>query len=138
MLRYRAAKRSLIVSAAAVALVWLSTPRSAADDDRAAHSVSATAETKANAATQAPAATIDVHAALLHGHREGAKWVSSAGAERRVELTLVPDLQEKARAIFEQYRVPYAAVAAIEPSSGRLLAYVGHSLETPVNDPVLD
>src|ERR1700712_5713328 len=149
MVRYRVSKRSLIVSAAAVGCVWLSSPRSAADDAPAAHGGGAeqeqkttastpvraqpkskpSQETKSNAATQAPA--IDVHAALLRGHREGAKWVASAGDDRRIELTLAPGLQEKAREVFNQYRVPYGAVAAIEPSSGRLLAYLGHSLEAP-------
>ena len=85
MVRYRAGKSSLIASAVAVAFVWLSGPRSAADDAPAARSgagVEPSRETKANAATQASAAPIDVHAALLHGHREGAKWVASAGADR--------------------------------------------------------
>src|SRR6185312_1200666 len=105
--RYRVVKRSLFVSAAAVALVWLSSPRSAADDATAARSGTPVAdrkpagaakpkagqETKANAATQAP--DIDVHAALLRGRRDGAKWVATAAGDRRLELTLLPDLQEK-------------------------------------------
>jgi cell division protein FtsI/penicillin-binding protein 2 len=151
MVRYRPGKRSQLLCAALVACVWLSGPRSAADDDVAAHSgkgsdaaagrASTPVRAKSHEAKAAPHVSeppLDVQAALAHGHREGAKWTASAGAERRVELTIAPGLQQKAEDIFEQYRVPYAAVAAIEPSTGRLLAYVGHEQEGNHGDPVRD
>ena len=136
MFRYRNGKRGSLC-AAAVALVWLSSPRSAADDDAAARERPTAAAPAVHG--KAPSAkALDVRSLIAHGRRDGAKWVARAG-ERRVELTLVPALQEKAREIFQQYRVPYAAMAAIEPSTGRMLGYVGHSLEAPSGgDPVRD
>ncbi|HET8934557.1 MAG TPA: penicillin-binding transpeptidase domain-containing protein [Polyangiales bacterium] len=137
MFRYRNGTRDSLC-AAAVALVWLSSPRSAADDDadaRREQRAAAAPTAHAKAASRKPA--LDVRTLIAHGRRDGTKWVADA-AERRVELTLSPDLQDKARQIFEQYRVPYAAMAAIEPSTGRMLGYVGHSLEAGSGDPVRD
>lgn len=148
MFRYRHGKRSLPLCAAAVACVWLSGPRSAADDDthdthvaRESRAVTKTAaKGQASVAKRAPAPRldVDVNSALVHGRREGTKWVTREG-ERQIELTLSAALQEKARQIFDQYQVPYAAMAAIEPSTGRMLGYVGYSRETPAApDPVRD
>ena len=38
-----------------------------------------------------------------------------------------PNLQERTRRLFQEYQVPYAALVAIEPATGRILAYVSHS-----------
>jgi peptidoglycan glycosyltransferase len=141
MFRYRNGKRSLSLCAAAVAFVWLSGPRSAADDAKpAARETRAVTKpaSKAQASKRAPRIDVDVQRALLHGHRDGTKWVAREG-ERQIELTLSAALQDKARQIFDQYQVPYAAMVAIEPSTGRILGYVGHSRETPAApDPVRD
>ncbi len=58
-----------------------------------------------------------------------------AGGRRVVELddglraTLTVDaaLQAQTEALFDRYQVPHAALVAIEPSTGRVLAYVSHS-----------
>lgn len=139
MFRYRNGQRGLWFCAAAVALVWLSSPRSAADDAKPS-AREARVVTKASAETtkRASKPKVDVQRALLHGKREGTKWVAREG-DTRIELTLSAALQERARQIFEQYQVPYAAMAAIEPSTGRLLGYVGSSHEKPTAaDPVRD
>jgi peptidoglycan glycosyltransferase len=46
-------------------------------------------------------------------------------------LTLDADLQRSVESYFERYEVPYAALVAIEPSTGRVLAYVSHSSADP-------
>ena len=145
MSRYRNGKRSLSLCAAAVAFVWLSGPRSAADDAapvaRATRAATKTpAKRQATSPKRAPAAklNVDVQRALRDGRREGTKWVAREG-ERQIELTLSAALQDKARQIFEQYQVPYAAMAAIEPNTGRVLGYVGASRESTADaDPVRD
>jgi cell division protein FtsI/penicillin-binding protein 2 len=62
---------------------------------------------------------------------EGAGLVSDLPGERRAELTLDPGLQAHLRALLQSYAVPYGAVVALEPSSGRVLAYVSHSSADP-------
>ena len=145
MFRYRNGKRRLPLCAAAVACVWLSGPRSAADDDRQVSSESRSLEmaavkpkSKGAKHRSASRSEVDVWSALVHAQRDGTKVVARQG-ERHIELTLSAALQDKARKIFEQYRVPYAAMAAIEPSTGRVLGYVGHSLQAhDAGDPVRD
>lgn len=46
-------------------------------------------------------------------------------------LTLDPSLQAAVSSVFERYEVPYGALVAIEPSTGRVLAYVSHSSADP-------
>lgn len=124
MFRYRYGMRSLVFCAAAVALVCLRSPRSAADDDASS--------AKADKAQRAPTpARVDARAALAQARREGSQWVAHDALKRRIELTLSPRLQERAQQLFRQYSVPYAAFVALDPKSGRILAYVSHSSEEP-------
>ncbi|MDD9967165.1 MAG: penicillin-binding transpeptidase domain-containing protein [Myxococcales bacterium] len=51
---------------------------------------------------------------------------------RRAELTLDPALQRYLQKLFQRYDVPYGAVVALEPSSGRVRAYVSHSAANPM------
>jgi penicillin-binding protein A len=139
MFRYRNGKSSLPLCAAAVASVWLSSPRSAADDDTngvRARASAADVSTRVQPANRVQP-TVDVKNALAHAHKDGSKWVAQAG-ERRIELTLSAALQDKAHELFDQYQVPYAAMVAIEPSTGRVLGYVGHGQDKPGSDPVRD
>lgn len=57
----------------------------------------------------------------------------------RAILTLDPGLDAFVAKLLQRNQVPYAGVVAIEPSSGRLLAYVSHSSAEPNGpDRVLD
>lgn len=51
--------------------------------------------------------------------------------ENRIVYTLDPELQEQAQAVFRQYRVPYGALVALEPATGRILALAEFSREEP-------
>lgn len=46
-------------------------------------------------------------------------------------LTIDPALQRKLSILLRRHRIPYGAVAAIEPSTGRVLALAEHSEERP-------
>ena len=58
---------------------------------------------------------------------------------RRAVLTLDPGLQRHMSALLRDYRVPFGAVVALVPATGRLLAYVSHSsASTTAGDLVRD
>jgi peptidoglycan glycosyltransferase len=42
-------------------------------------------------------------------------------------LTLQPDLQAHVEALYDRYEVPFGGLVAMDPRSGRVLAYVSHS-----------
>jgi cell division protein FtsI/penicillin-binding protein 2 len=70
---------------------------------------------------------------------EGAGRVAELPDGRRAVLTLEPGLQSFMERTLEQYAVPYAALVAMEPATGRVLAYVSHSSANPnAGDLVLD
>ncbi|MBI5529465.1 MAG: penicillin-binding protein [Deltaproteobacteria bacterium] len=58
--------------------------------------------------------------------RDGRMFVSASDG-RQVVLTLDPRLQKKAEWFLRSYKVPFGAVVAIEPRTGRVLAYAEHS-----------
>lgn len=62
---------------------------------------------------------------------EGTHYVSDLGDGRRAELTLDAGLQTRIQTMLRNYAVPYGAVVALEPASGRVLAYVSHSSANP-------
>ncbi len=54
-------------------------------------------------------------------------------------LSLDPELQSHLAGVFARYEVPLGAAVALEPATGRVLAYVSHSSEDPTaGDLVLD
>lgn len=63
--------------------------------------------------------------------QEGDRRISELENGRRAILTLDPGLQEHVERVFGRYEVPYGSVVAIEPSTGRVLAYVSHSSADP-------
>ena len=73
-------------------------------------------------------------------HRaDGELLVADLTDGRRAELTLDRALQAHVESMFRSYEVPYGAVVAIEPSTGRILAYVSHSsVEREPGDIALD
>ncbi len=70
---------------------------------------------------------------------EGDARVASLEGGRRAILTIEPGLQAFVAQTLESYAVPYAALVAMDPASGRVLAYVSHSSANPdAGDLVLD
>lgn len=61
---------------------------------------------------------------------EDGKLVVEVDQERR-RLTIDPRLQRELTEILERYETPYAAVVALEPSTGRVLAMAEHSHADP-------
>jgi peptidoglycan glycosyltransferase len=76
-------------------------------------------------------APVDTMRALSKAHRDGALWVANDEVGRRIELSIVPQLQEHVARVLADYQVPYGALVAIEPATGRVLAYVSHSSANP-------
>ena len=58
-------------------------------------------------------------------------YVAGMPGGRRAVMTLDPSLQDHVERIFRQYEVPYGSVVALNPSTGRVLAYVSHSSANP-------
>jgi cell division protein FtsI/penicillin-binding protein 2 len=61
----------------------------------------------------------------------GDHLVSDLPDGRIAELSLEPGLQDHIASVLRRYDVPYGAAVAIEPSTGRVLAYVSHSSANP-------
>ncbi|MDH5672432.1 MAG: penicillin-binding transpeptidase domain-containing protein [Myxococcales bacterium] len=65
-------------------------------------------------------------------HRaEGELRVADLDDGSRAELTLDASLQQHLTELYRRYEVPYGAAVALEPHSGRVLAYVSHSSANP-------
>lgn len=67
----------------------------------------------------------------LQHHAVDGSLVSELEGGSTAILTLDPTLQSSMSRLFERYEVPYGALVAIEPSTGRVLAYVSHSSADP-------
>jgi cell division protein FtsI/penicillin-binding protein 2 len=71
--------------------------------------------------------------ALLKGfdprdHRtEEGRYVSPLAQDHRAVLTLEPGFNEFVAGVLRRYQVPQAGFVAVEPSTGKLLAYVSHA-----------
>lgn len=70
---------------------------------------------------------VDGAALLKRARVENEKLWSTLDSGERAQLTLDPTLQTHVQKLFAQYQVPTAAFVAIEPSTGRILAYVSHN-----------
>jgi peptidoglycan glycosyltransferase len=134
----RSIARSMGFCATVLALTGMFGPRSSADErdagvkDAGAKDAAVDAGKSATSSRSSALPPIDLRGILPLGRREGGQWVAHDASGRRIELTLSPNLQERARRLFQEYQVPYAALVAIEPSTGRILAYVSHS-SSPAN-----
>jgi len=67
---------------------------------------------------------------LAHREQDG-RLIADLPAGGTAELTLEPTLQAHVRGVFEEYAVPYGAFVALDPKTGRVLAYVSHSSANP-------
>lgn len=63
--------------------------------------------------------------------RVGDRLVATLGDGARAELTIDPGLQAHLERQLAEYEVPYGAAVAIDPRSGRVLAFVSHSSADP-------
>jgi cell division protein FtsI/penicillin-binding protein 2 len=89
------------------------------------------------AAARAPSADLlEGFDPLRHALVDGVR-VATLRHGRRAILTLDPGLQAHLEHELERYEVPRAAVVAVDPSSGRVLAYVSHTEGGDVADDVV-
>ncbi len=116
------------------AVGFLSGP-SAADEPGADAPSSVTAATAGQVADGTTFPGLDP---LRHRVEDGVTVADLSDGSTAV-LSIDPELQEHVAGIFERYEVPWGAAVAIEPSTGRVLAYVSHSSAEPdPGDLVLD
>jgi peptidoglycan glycosyltransferase len=66
----------------------------------------------------------------------GDKYYSIDQNNRKISYTLDPALQAQAQNILKKYNVPWGALVAIEPSSGKVLAIADYSSAANGNPPV--
>ena len=128
----RVLRAAALCAGSAAWIAWLLSQ--AAADDHASTAALGTALPRAAAAVAKPLPAIDALAALSHAHQEDERWVATDAFGRRIEFSLAPALQTRVQRILHDYQVPYAALVAIEPASGRVLAYVSHSSANPNAD----
>lgn len=76
---------------------------------------------------QAPAVPAPLDISLARAVERDGRMLAPASDGRQVLLTIDPALQKKAEWFLRSYKVPFGAVVAIEPRTGRVLAYVEHS-----------
>lgn len=79
------------------------------------------------AADLVPPEALDLKAAKVVDGR----YVIDLADGRRVTLTLIPALQQRAEQVLQKYDVPIGALVAVEPATGRVLALADHSAEKP-------
>ena len=59
------------------------------------------------------------------------RLVQDLGNGQKVEFTVVPAVQNRAKSVLEQAEVPFGALVAMEPGTGRILGHVEHSTTMP-------
>lgn len=130
-------RRGLSIGALAVLLSASFIALAAAGDSGKAGEALATVSSASGDAPAAADKPRKSAAALLSGfdplkHREqDGHFVTDLPSGATAELTLDPGLQEHITHVFESYDVPYGAFVALDPKSGRVLAYVSHSSANP-------
>jgi len=117
----------LVCTSILVALYW-----SAASADRPAdqrRGASAAAPTGTARSRPARTARHDLPPTfrIRDATREGERYRATLADGARVDLTIDADLQSHLARELARYEVPFGAAVAIEPSTGRVLAYVSHS-----------
>jgi penicillin-binding protein A len=99
----------------------------AAAELRATHAAADPGESITPKARFVAPAEVDGLALLKRARVENEKLWSTLESGERALLTLDPKLQAHVEKLFAQYQVPAAALVAIEPATGRILAYVSHT-----------
>ncbi len=78
----------------------------------------------------APRAPLSGLNPLVHSLQDG-RLVSPLDAGGHAELTLDPGLQQRVEKILADAAVPYGALVALDPQTGKVLAYASHSTANP-------
>ncbi len=114
-----------VIAAGALSLLG---PHLGAADEPAAAPASPSARRAARGAAEQPRARQRVFTDLDLASRrlEDDTYVVDARQGETAALTVDAGLQQHLEAYFRRYEVPEAGLVAIEPSSGRVLAYVSH------------
>ncbi len=127
----RSMRRSVVVVLLLAALMAGSAFAASGGDPASAPKPAVSPVTAAiDAADAAPGAHVTGFDPLSHREAEG-RLVSDLPGGKTAWLTLDPGLQTHAQSILARYEVPFGALVAIEPSTGRVLAYVSHSSADP-------
>ena len=87
------------------------------------------ADEPAGASTESPRPANDLEVLSYRATESG--LVADMPDGTTAELTLDAGLQAHLEGVLRRYEVPYGAVVAMEPASGRVLAYVSHSSANP-------
>jgi len=124
----RVVARSLV--GCVVMLFVVGTQRSNADDAGPQRTATPHARVAALRALL-PVSAAEQRALLMRGQRSGTQWIGQDGLGQRIEFSVAPALQERAQRLFAEYQVPHASVVALEPTTGRVLAYVNHVQGNP-------
>lgn len=136
-MRVRAIAVLLIAAALSGSLIAFAAPSTPQPAPPAPQSVTAKVAAVTGSASASARPARSAALAPLRGfdplsHRlEGERYVSDLPDGRRAELTLDARLQAVVTKVLRDYEVPYGALVAIEPSTGRVLAYVSHSSANP-------
>ena len=130
-------RASLLRLFAILALVGAATlvavTRSSADEPAPGTSASrapARETTPAPSRARRRASVLEGFDPLSHRTEDGV-MVSDLPSGSTAVLSLDEGLQSAMESVFSRYEVPYAGLVAIEPSTGRVLAYVSHSSAEP-------
>lgn len=126
----RAPKRVVVSCALAAALVASAIAFAAADDQRPDEAPAPVVSARPKAIAAKPRSRLASFRPLVHT-LQGRKLVSPLDGGAAAELTLDPELQARVAKILADYEVPYGALVALEPATGRVLAYVSHSSANP-------
>ncbi|HEX7477326.1 MAG TPA: penicillin-binding transpeptidase domain-containing protein [Polyangiales bacterium] len=128
---FRASPRVMLSCALSAALVGSVIALAAADDQTVVESKPVRpAVPRAAAVTVRARALLAGFDPLVHS-LQGEHFEARLAAGTRVELTLDVALQTRIEKLLADYAVPYGALVALDPQSGRVLAYVSHSSANP-------
>ncbi len=127
---FRASPRLVSACALSAALVGSVIALAAADDQSAPTKPVRPATPRAQPASVRARPVLSGFDPLVHS-LVGDHYEVPLDSGTHARLTLDVALQTQVEKILSGYKVPYGALVAIEPQSGRVLAYVSHSFANP-------
>jgi peptidoglycan glycosyltransferase len=91
-----------------------------------------------NPSSALPPASVDGFALVKRARVSADKLWSTLDSGEAVQLTIEPDLQAHIQRVLALAAPPRAALVALEPATGRVLAYVNHAAGTSLRDAAAD